>query len=74
MDALVGAGKLLRGLSESGRLAVWAVKQGQVVRVGEVEAAVQGVCNVASSQLPSGSLQIGGGSYEVTRRGGVRQV
>lgn len=69
IDAIIGGAELLRAVNNRGRLACWALKGVEVVRVAELETDCAEVFNSASSKLPSGHMHIGSGSYEVLRRG-----
>ncbi len=68
MEQVVGGPDLLRAINDRGRLAIWALKGVEVVRVVELETENTTIHNVASSQLASGHMHIGAGSYEVLRR------
>ncbi|CAD7929889.1 unnamed protein product [Amoebophrya sp. A25] len=68
VEQLVGGVDVLRGINSCGRLAVWALKGIDVVRLVELDAPAHVIHNVGASQLPSGHNHLGAGNLEVLRR------
>lgn len=58
---IVGGPDLLRAINDRGRLAIWALKGVEVVRVVELETEGCTVHNFASSKLPSVHVHMGSG-------------
>lgn len=66
---MVGGDTVLRAVTERGKLGLWAMKQNNVVKLGDLDSEFNGTCyNPGEATIASGHLHTGTGNFEVLRR------